>query len=778
MQVVKRDLSKENVKFEKILRRISGQSKDLKNVDSVIVAQKVIQGIFDGITTKELDSLAIDVSYAMSIQHPEYDKLAVRLYITSLHKDTPPTFLEATSILENSISPDGVEIRFLDKTYVSFIRKHAHILDSVIDYSRDFNFEFFGLKTLDRSYLLKKFGKVVERPQHLWMRVSCGIHCGDLDSALETYELLSTKQATHATPTLFNAGTVKNQLSSCFLQAMKEDSIEGIYETLKDCAKISQTAGGIGLHVHNIRSRGSYIYGTGGKSNGLVPMLRNFNETARFIDQGGGRRKGSYAIFLEPWHADILEFIELRKNTGKEEIRARDLNLGLWCPDLFFQRVEEDGIWSLMDPNISKGLSDVYGEEFNNLYTKYELEEKFVRQIKARDLWTKILDVQIETGEPYIMAKDRCNLGSNQKNLGTIKSSNLCCEIIEYSSQEETAVCNLASISLPACLEEKKAKKVFNFDKLREVTKALVRNLDKIIDIEFYPIPQAKKSNKRHRPIGIGVQGLADVFAILRYSWDSEEASKLNKQIFEHMYFAGIEESCKLARERGSYESIQGSPISEGIFQFDLFGVNPISDLNWEALRLQVKESGIRNSLLFALMPTASSSNILGNTECFEPITSNIYKRGTLSGEFIQVNKYLVKDLMSLDLWTDEIRQKIIACSGSIQYIEEIPQNIKNLYKTVWEISQKIIIDFAADRQPFVCQSQSMNLYFKNPDYSTLTSAYFYGWKKGLKTIVYYTRTRAAREAIKFTVNRKIEEEMNKAMCSVDNPEDCEMCSS
>lgn len=790
MFVIKRNGEKEQVKLDKIFKRIQRHCKDLKNVDAISVSQKVINGLYEGVSTKELDKLAFETAYSLTTKHPEYDKLATRLAISALHKETPNTFTESIELAYRALDSWGNSRPMIAKDVYSFVKKNSHILNNVIDYNRDFSLEYFGFKTLERSYLLKinqKDGKntsqIIERPQHMWMRVACGIHKDDIDAAINTYHLLSTKQATHATPTLFNAGLVKNQLSSCFLLAAKDDSIDGIYDTLKECALISQSAGGIGLHIHNIRSKGSPIYGTGGTSNGIVPMLKNFNETARYVDQGGGKRKGSIAIYLEPWHADIEDFLDLRKNNGKEELRARDLNLAIWAPDLFFKRVEADADWSLMDPNICPGLSDVYGEEFETLYQKYESDGKANKTIKARTIWTKILESQIETGQPYLLSKDAGNLKSNQKNIGIIKSSNLCCEIFEVSTPKETAVCNLSSISLPACVEISKKEKKFNFKKLQEITKSLVENLNKIIDTEYYPVQPAKVSNFRHRPIGIGVQGLADVFFMMRFPWESEEAKSLNKEIAEAMYYAALEASCSLSEKYGYYETFPNSPASQGILQFDMWGISPSDKYPWQELKEKIKKFGLRNSLLIAPMPTASTSQILGNVEGIEPLTSNIYKRATLSGEFIQINKYLTEDLIEKNLWTDEMRQKIIANSGSIQNIPEIPNDLKFLYKTVWEISQKTLIDLSADRGAFTCQSQSLNLYFKEANFAKLTSAYFYGWKKGLKTIVYYTRTQAAREAIKFTIDKEIENQAlqenttEELACSLDNPEDCKMCS-
>ena len=1216
MFVIKRDGSKEQVKFEKVSKRITRVAKDLKNVDPNAVAQKVIQGIYDGVSTVELDKLAIEVAYSMTTVHYEYDRLAVRLAVSNLHKNTPSTFSEAIDKVYNSVDVFGKKRPLIAEDVYTIIKKNAHILDSKIDYDRDYLLDYFGFKTLERSYLLKTneyvnnklIQKIAFRPQHLWMMVSVGIHKEDIDAALETYEMLSKKEATHATPTLFNAGLIKNQLSSCFaagtqvftfndgsknienvkvgdivlthkgnlkkvlqvhknlinerqlykikaygskgfivtdnhrfwssskeqiswseepqwneikylregdfisvgslksnpsnvkiylekyipnkkensvtfdyeiidnkiklislwqkinkktsasmqmhkdhnlvnssfemnsdfayllgvwlgdghmlyqakkpkrnindevirgiaftfdqrnvvmrdkilkisnelfgvnafvtqvqkdncqqiiihskliglffrenfgrysggkhlnefvynfsrenvislfeglmtsdgcftkagelrlsmcndtlikdifmlgrahnmdlsysnctlmykgkeksisriafpkgcmslknidkyyidgrldeskiaingstlskkigedvfvriqskekikiddeyvytlgveddhsymiegliaencfLIAMKEDSIPGIYDTLKETALISQSAGGIGLHIHDIRCKGSAIFGTGGTSNGIIPMLKNFHETAKYVDQGGGKRKGSFAIYLEPWHADIFEFLDLRKNNGKEELRARDLNLALWVPDLFFNRVKEDGKWTLIDPTKCPNLSNVYGEEFNKLYIQYEQDNMGERTINARDLWSKIVEAQIETGQPYMLAKDACNMKSNQKNLGTIKSSNLCSEIIEYSDAEETAVCNLASISLPSCVDGKKYKRTFNFQKLYDIAYQLTINLNKVIDVEFYPVETAKKSNLKHRPIGIGIQGLADVFALMRFTWDSPEALLLNQQISETMYYAALTASADLAKKDGAYESYPGSPLSEGIFQFDMWNTKPTLEMwDWEKLKKKIKKAGVRNSLLLTNMPTASTSNIMGNTECFEPITSNIYTRQTLSGEFAQVNKYLLEDLVELNIWNDNIKQKIIASNGSIQNIVEIPDDIKALYKTVWEISQRVVIDMAAARGPFVCQSQSMNLYIKDANTAKVTSALFYAWEKGLKTLVYYLRSNAARETTKFTVSKEIENQVNEiakeelidgVSCSLDNPETCESCS-
>ncbi len=646
----------------------------------------------------------------------------------------------------------GENAPLISKETWRVIKEHAAELDEAIIYDRDFGYDYFGFKTLERSYLMKVDGKVIERPQHLLMRVAVGIHGEDISAAIETYNLLSEKWFTHATPTLFNAGTPKPQLSSCFLLTMKDDSIDGIYDTLKQCAKISQSAGGIGLSIHNVRAKGSYIKGTGGTSNGIVPMLRNFDMTARYVDQGGGKRKGSFAIYLEPWHADIFDFLDLKKNHGKEEMRARDLFFAVWIPDLFMQRVENNEMWSLFCPNEAPGLADVWGEDFERLYEKYEKEGKFRKQIKAQDLWFEILESQIETGTPYILYKDAANRKSNQKNLGTIKSSNLCTEIVEFTSPDEVAVCNLASIALPKFITEEGK---FDHQTLYEITKVATRNLNKVIDINYYPVAEARNSNMRHRPIGLGVQGLADAFIMLRMPFDSPEARRLNKDIFETIYFGAMEASMELARQFGPYETFKGSPVSKGIFQFDMWGVTPESGRwDWERLKRDVKQHGVRNSLLLAPMPTASTSQILGNNECFEPYTSNIYTRRTLSGEFIIANKHLMKDLMNLGLWSETMRQKLIAANGSVQSIPEIPQNVKDIYRTVWEISQKSIIDMSADRGAYICQSQSLNIHITNPNFGKLTSMHFYAWKKGLKTGMYYLRSTAAADAIKFTLDK------------------------
>jgi ribonucleoside-diphosphate reductase alpha chain len=755
MLVLKRDGHRESVKFDKITARIEKlcYGLDPKFVNPVEVAMKVINGLYDGVSTQELDNLAAEIAASLTTKHPDFAKLAARIAVSNLHKVTSKSFSNTMKRLYTYVDPKTAQnAPLISKETWKVIHENAAELDDAIIYDRDFSYDYFGFKTLERSYLMKIDGKVVERPQHLLMRVAVGIHGEDIAAAIETYNLLSEKWFTHATPTLFNAGTPKPQLSSCFLLTMKDDSIDGIYDTLKQTAKISQSAGGIGLSIHNVRAKGSYIKGTGGTSNGIVPMLRNFDMTARYVDQGGGKRKGSFAIYLEPWHADIFEFLELKKNHGKEEMRARDLFYAMWIPDLFMKRIENNENWSLFCPNEAPGLADCYGEEFERLYEKYEKEGKARKQIKAQDLWFEILEAQIETGTPYMLYKDAANKKSNQKNLGTIKSSNLCTEIMEYTSPDEVAVCNLASIALPKFVTEDGK---FDHQKLYEITKVVTRNLNKVIDVNYYPVPEAKYSNMRHRPIGIGVQGLADAFILLRMPFDSPEARGLNTDIHETIYFAAMETSMELAKVNGAYETFKGSPVSKGIFQFDMWGVTPSSGRwDWENLKKEVKQHGVRNSLLLAPMPTASTSQILGNNECFEPYTSNIYTRRTLSGEFIIANKHLMKDLISLGLWSETMRQKLISTNGSVQPIAEIPQNIKDIYKTVWEISQKSIIDMSADRGAYICQSQSLNIHLTDPNFGKLTSMHFYAWKKGLKTGMYYLRSTAAADAIKFTLDK------------------------
>ena len=740
--------------FDKITARIKKLCYSLNPlVDPVRVSMRVIEGLYDGVTTSELDNLAAEVSATMTTSHPDYATLAARISVSNLHKNTKKSFSETMADLYNYVNPrTGKKAPLLSDEVYKVIKKNAEKLDSTIIYNRDFNYDYFGFKTLERSYLLRLNGVVVERPQHMLMRVSVGIHYDDLDSAIETYNLMSKKFFTHATPTLFNSGTPKPQLSSCFLLTMKEDSIDGIYDTLKQTAKISQSAGGIGLSIHNVRSTGSYISGTNGTSNGIVPMLRVFNDTARYVDQGGGKRKGSFAIYIEPWHSDIFDFLDLKKNHGKEEMRARDLFYAMWIPDLFMKRVESNEDWTLMCPNECPGLYDCHSEEFEKLYLNYEKEGKGRKTIKARELWEKILESQIETGTPYMLYKDACNRKSNQKNLGTIRSSNLCTEILEYTSKDEIAVCNLASIALPMFIKNNS----FDHKELFNVTKRVTKNLNKVIDRNYYPVKEAENSNFRHRPIGLGVQGLADAFIKLRMPFTSDEAKALNQDIFETIYYAALTASMEEAQRDGTYKSYKGSPISKGEFQHNMWGVKD-EDLSgrwdWAKLRKDIKKNGVRNSLLVAPMPTASTSQILGNNECFEPYTSNIYTRRVLSGEFIVVNKHLLEDLVKLGLWNEELKQELMKANGSIQHIDFIPQDIKDLYKTVWELSMKDIIDMARHRGYFIDQSQSLNLFMEGATMAKLTSMHFYAWKSGLKTGMYYLRTKSAVDAIKFTLD-------------------------
>lgn len=753
MYVIKRSGRKEEVKFDKVTARVQRlcYGLDMRYIDYSQVAKKVIEGIYDGVSTCELDHLAAEVAASLTTHHPDYATLAARIAISNLQKSTLKSFSETVKVLYHYKDPTtGKDAPLIAEEVFVIVQEHAERLDAAIIYDRDFAFDYFGFKTLERSYLLKMHSKTVERPQHMLMRVAVGIHKHDIDAAIETYHYMSERYFIHATPTLFNGGTPHPQMSSCFLLQIQEDSIDGIFDTLKACAKISQAAGGIGVSVHNVRATGSYIRGTGGISNGILPMLKVYNDTARYIDQGGGKRKGSFAIYLEPWHADIYSFLDLRKNTGKEELRARDLFTALWIPDLFMRRVEENGGWSLFCPNEAPGLDECWGEAFEDLYTRYEAEGRARKLIKAQDLWYKILESQIETGTPYMLYKDACNKKSNQQNLGTIKSSNLCAEIVEYTAPDEIAVCNLASLALPRYVINGR----FDHSKLGVATEILTRNLNKIIDINRYPMPEAQNSNFRHRPIGIGVQGLADVFFQLRYPFESEEAFKLNREIFETIYYHALKASCELAQKEGQYETYSGSPIAHGFLQYDLWHVQPGSRYNWEHLKEMIQKHGVRNSLLLALMPTASTSQILGNTECVEPPTSNLYTRRVLSGEFILFNKYLMQDLIRLNLWNDDMKQKIQLANGSIQKIDEIPDMLKELYKTVWEIKQRTLIDLAAARAPFICQSQSLNLFLESPNFNKLTSMHFYAWKKGLKTGLYYLRSKAAAEPIKFTVTQ------------------------
>lgn len=768
MFVTKRDRKKQRVQFDKITGRIQKlcYGLDSRYVDPISVALKVIEGIYDGITTSELDTLAAEVAATLTTRHPDYALLASRIAISNLQKNTKKSFSETVALLYHyKDSKTGLLAPLVSREIYEIVQEQSELLDATLIYDRDFSYDYFGFKTLERSYLMKADGKVVERPQHMLMRVALGIHKKNIAAAIETYHYMSEKWFTHATPTLFNAGTPNPQMSSCFLLHIKGDSIDGIFDTLKDCAKISQSAGGIGVSIHTIRATGSYIRGTGGTSNGILPMLRVFNDTARYIDQGGGKRKGSFAFYLEPWHADIETFLDLRKNTGKEELRARDLFTALWIPDLFLERVEQNQTWSLFCPNEAPGLSECWGDQFKQLYERYELEGKARRTLKAQELWFEILEAQIETGTPYILYKDACNRKSNQQNLGTLTCSNLCAEILEYTSPDEIAVCNLASIALPRFVHDGQ----FDHQKLFEVAQVVTKNLNQVIDGNFYPVIEAKKSNMRHRPIGIGVQGLADAFILLGLPYDSPEAAKLNKDIFETLYFGAMTASKDLAKLEEAYESYPGSPVSKGIFQFDLWNVTPSERWDWKGLKEEVAQYGIRNSLLIALMPTASTSQILGNNECFEPYTQNLYTRRVLSGEFIVVNKYLLKDLVKLGLWNEHVKEQIFSSNGSIQNIEGIPQDLKEIYKTAWEIKQKVLIDMAADRAPFICQTQSLNLFVENPTFAKLTSMHFYAWKRGLKTGMYYLRTKAATEAIKFTVS------LPPAACNIE--EGCLACS-
>ena len=759
MKVVKRNGVHADMKFDNVTVRISNLMYGLSdNVSAEKVAQQVFSSMYNGISTQEIDSLSAEICIGMITVNPDYEILATRIVASNIQKTVPKKFTDAMEILKNN--------QVLDENIWSIISKNKTKINSVIKKEKDFDFGYFGIKTLEKNYLQKIDGKIIESPQYLFMRVSLGIHTNDFQKVFETYEYMSNGDFIHATPTLFNSGTPSPQMSSCFLLAMKDDSIDGIYDTLKDCAQISKWAGGIGLHIHNIRASKSKIRGTNGVSDGIIPMLRVFNSTARYVNQSG-KRKGSIAVYLEPWHADIMEFLELRLNQGDEEARTRDLFTALWIPDLFMKRVEEDGEWSLFCPDKAKGLSDVYGEEFENLYTRYESEGLANKTFKASTLWMAILKSQTETGTPYMLYKDACNSKSNQKNLGTIKSSNLCTEIIEYTDKDETAVCNLASIALPKYVNE---NKTFDYEKLHKITKIVTRNLNKVIDRNFYPIESARKSNMRHRPIGIGVQGLADTFNLCDLPFESNEAKDMNIAIFETIYHAAVEESVELAKEEGAYETFEGSPASKGKLQFDMWKKPKFSGMyDWSKLKKQVKKYGMRNSLLVAPMPTASTSQILNNNECIEPYTTNIYLRRTLAGEFVVVNSHLVKKLQNLNMWSKDMKERMIVEGGSIQNIENIPDDIKNIYKTVWEISQKNIIDMARDRGCFIDQSQSLNLFVENPTIAKLSSMHMYAWKQGLKTGIYYLRSKAKARPIQFTIDptkyRKTE------------PEECLMCS-
>ena len=795
MNVVKRNGSFEPVSFDKVLTRIQTAAVGLE-VNPTLIAQRTLLRIYDGVKTSELDELAAQLSISLMTTNLDYGTLAARIAVSNHHKNTSDKFTEVVfELSKQTVSKTGEIISTVSEELIDICQKYGDQINAKIDYERDYLFDYFGFKTLEKlQYLLRDTkGKTLERPQHLIMRVSLALWGskpdGGLEQAFETYDLLSQKLFIHATPTNFNAGTPRQQLSSCFLIAMKSDSITGIYDTLKDCAMISKYAGGIGLHIHNIRAKGSLIRGTNGTSNGIVPMLRNFNDTARYVDQGGGKRNGSFAIYLEPWHADVEDFLKLKLNTGSEEERCRDLFYALWLPDLFMERVEKNEPWTLFCPSEAPGLADVYGDDFKQLYEKYEKEGRGRKQIDAQKLWFKVLDSQIETGTPYLVYKDAANQKSNQKNLGTIKSSNLCSEIIEYSSEDETAVCNLASLALPSYVENE----TFNYDKMRHVVKVAIKNLNRVIDINYYPTPETRNSNMRHRPVGLGVQGLADVFALMRASWESEEAAEINQRIFEHIYFAAVESSCEIAQVEGPYSTFQGSPMSKGIFQYDMWktmkgeAIVPLTlqdnTLDWASLKARVQQHGVRNSLLMAPMPTASTSQILGFNECIEPFTSNIYTRRTLAGEFIVINKHLMRDLEKAGLWSEMMKQQIIARNGSVQGIDQIPESIQKLYKTSWEIKQKILIDMAAARGAFICQSQSLNLFVADPNYAKLTSMHFYAWKQGLKTGIYYLRTRAPVMAQKFTIDPELQKEAARSeqmriIRKNATEEECTMCSS
>ena len=786
MNVVKRNGGLEPVSFDKVLTRIQTAAQGLE-VNPTLIAQRTLLRIYDGVKTSELDELAAQLSISLMTTNLDYGTLAARIAISNHHKNTSDKFTDVVfELAQQPVEKTGEIVSNVSQELVDLCRQYGDQINAKIDYERDYLFDYFGFKTLEKlQYLLRNTkGKTLERPQHLIMRVSLALWGSkDLDQAFETYDLLSQKLFIHATPTNFNAGTPRQQLSSCFLIAMKSDSIVGIYDTLKDCAMISKHAGGIGLHIHNVRAKGSLIKGTNGTSNGIVPMLRNFNDTARYVDQGGGKRNGSFAIYLEPWHADVEDFLKLKLNTGSEEERCRDLFYALWIPDLFMERVEKNQPWTLFCPSEAPGLAEVYGDEFRALYEKYEKEGRGRKQIDAQKLWFKVLDSQIETGTPYLLYKDAANQKSNQKNLGTIKSSNLCTEILEYSAPDETAVCNLASLALPSYVQNQ----TFDYDKLRQVVKVAIKNLNRVIDINYYPTPETKNSNMRHRPVGLGVQGLADVFALMRAPWESEEAAEINQRIFEHIYFAAVESSCEISQREGPYSTFAGSPMSQGIFQYDMWNMIPLTKvdntLDWDTLKATVKEHGVRNSLLMAPMPTASTSQILGFNECIEPFTSNIYTRRTLAGEFVVINKYLMRDLEKQGLWSEMMKQQIIARNGSIQGIDQIPEETQKLYKTSWEIKQKILIDMAAARGAFICQSQSLNLFVADPNYAKLTSMHFYAWKKGLKTGLYYLRTRAPVMAQKFTIDPELQREAAKSeqmrlIRKNATEEECTMCSS
>jgi len=779
MYVTKRSGEREIVAFDKILQRIKklGQEANIR-INYTTLVMKVIDQLYDGISTTKIDELSAEQCASLASTHHDYNILAGRIVVSNHHKNTEESFSYVMKSLYNYLDKHGKQSPLVSKELYDFVLANGDELDAMCDYSRDYLIEYFGFKTLDRAYLIKIDKITAERPQHMWLRVAVGIHCGTavehglpfaMDHIKKTYDLMSQKYFTHATPTLFNAGTPHQQLSSCFLLAMESDSMDGIYNTLKDCAMISKWAGGIGLHIHNIRATGSHIRGTNGTSTGIVPMLRVFNHTAKYVDQGS-KRHGSFAIYLEPWHADIELFLQMRKNHGDEELKARDLFYALWIPDLFMKRVKEDGMWTLMCPDECPGLADVYGDDFDKLYIEYETTRKCRKTVKARDLWFQVLDAQMETGTPYLCYKDAANKKSNQQNVGTIKSSNLCAEIYQYSDATESAVCNLASIALPAFYNS--TTKTYDYEKLHDVTRTITYNLNRVIDINYYPTPKTERSNKRHRPIGLGVQGLSDVFMMMDIPFASDEAKLVNKMIFETIYHAALTESCAIAKVDGPYETFAGSPASKGQLQFDLWGKEPLADrYDWTTLKSDIMTYGIRNSLLLAPMPTASTSQILGYNECIEPITSNIYSRRTIAGEFIMANKYLMNDLIRLDLWNEKIKNSMVANHGSIQHIDAIPQDIKEKYKTVWEIPMRAVIDMAADRGAYICQSQSLNLWVEAPDYSTLTSMHFYAWSKGLKTGIYYLRRRGRHQAQQFTI------EPEKKDAGEQSEEICEMCS-
>lgn len=803
MNVVKRDGNSEVISFDKILQRVKlcGKRNEL-SLNYTQLCLKVIDQLYDGIKTTKIDELTAEQCASLASIHPDYGQLAINILISNHHKNTPDTFFECMTNLYMFRDVHGKHTPLISESLYNTIDKHHEQIQNHIQYDNDYLFDYFGFKTLERAYLMRINDVVVERPQYMWMRVALGIHGDDIEKALETYALMSSLTFTHATPTLFNAGTPRPQLSSCYLLSMEDDSIAGIFNTLKDCAEISKWAGGIGLHIHNIRAKGSLIRGTNGKANGIVPMLRVFNNTAKYVDQGGQKRNGSFAIYLEPWHSDIFDFINLRKNHGDEELRARDLFYALWVPDLFMEKVEKDEEWCLFCPEKCPGLSDVCGDAFKSLYTSYENKRGYNKKIKARELWQAILESQMETGNPYLLYKDACNLKSNQQNLGTIKSSNLCTEIVQYSDSSETAVCNLASIAVSSFVLE---DKTFDYDRLYKTTQVVTNNLNKIIDINFYPTPKTRKSNLRHRPIGIGIQGLADAFALMDIPFHSEEAKKINVQIFETIYFAALTQSCEISKTRfesiknipagigrheedgilsflneyetglekspycGAYSSFIGSPVSRGILQYDMWNYTPSDRYDWNTLKKNIQTYGIRNSLLMAPMPTASTSQILGNNECIEPFTSNIYSRRTIAGDFVVINKHLVRDLMKEGLWNETLKNVIIAHKGSIQHIEGISPRIKEKYKIAWEIPMKHVIDMAADRAVFICQSQSLNLWVEDPQFKQLTSMHFYSWKKGLKTGIYYLRRKAKHQAQQFTIvpthDKWKKEEVEESVC-------------